>query len=155
MSKFICYGSLALSAVLVPFAGCCGGTSTVELVPVSGTVTVAGKLIEGVLVTLLGQSSAVSGEKRVIPSGQTDAQGKFTLHVSATEMGAPAGQYTVLFQKLTMPDGSPILEGQMAADVGAVNQILDGYSDPSTSPESVTIPAGGSDSLSFDLKAKR
>jgi len=151
MSKLNWFGSLALSAHVLVFAGCGGGTD-VELVPVAGTVSIAGEPAEGVTVTLLGESI---GEKRLIPSGRTDAEGKFDLRVSEMQSGSPVGEYTVLFQKLTLPDGSPIQEDQMAADVGAVNQINSIYSDPATSPESVTIPAGGNESLNFDLQPKR
>ncbi|TWU20701.1 hypothetical protein Pla52o_45800 [Novipirellula galeiformis] len=150
MPKFICLGSLTLAAFIVSFAGCSGGTD-VELVPVSGTVTVDGKPTEGITVTLFRQS----GEgKRLIPQGQTDAEGKFTTKVSPTESGAPVGQYAVLFERWTLPDGSPIPEGQTPADSGAVNQIPQRYTDPSTSPETVTIAADGADNLSFDLKLK-
>lgn len=151
MSKFTCLSTLVLTAFIVPFAGC--GGSTGELMPVSGTVTVAGKPVEGITVIFLGE--AVEGQKRVTPYGQTDAEGKFTIKISETETGAPAGTYTVLFQKLTMPDGSPIPEGESAADVGAVNQIPEVYSTPNNASEKVTVSAGGTDSLKFDLKGKR
>ncbi len=105
--------------------------------------------------TLLSQSTDENtGEKPVVPYGQTDSEGKFTLKVSGSELGAPAGEYIVLFQKLTLADGSPIPEGQTAADADAVNQLDDKYSRPG-SPVSVTIPAEGTDNLSFDLTAKR
>lgn len=151
MSKFICFSSLALAALIVPVAGCTGGSGA-ELVPVAGTVTVDGKPVEGITVTLLGDSS---GEKRIIPYGQTDAEGKFTVKVSDTEMGAPAGEYQVLFQKLRLADGSPIPEGESAADVGAVNQLPEVYSVPNNNSLTATIPVGGTDSLTFDLKPKR
>ncbi|TWU20695.1 hypothetical protein Pla52o_45740 [Novipirellula galeiformis] len=148
MSKFFCLGSLGLTAfIIVSFAGCSG--ETIGLVPVSGTVTIAGKPTEGITVTLFRHS----GEgKRLIPQGQTDAEGKFTVKVSQSVSGAPVGQYAVLFERWTLPDGSPVPEGQMPANVGAVNQLPQTYSDPGTSPESVTVPAGGTDNLSFDLK---
>ncbi|TWU20692.1 hypothetical protein Pla52o_45710 [Novipirellula galeiformis] len=150
MSKFFCLSSLALAAFTVALTGCSRGTD-VELVPVSGTVTVAGKPTEGITVTLLRQS----GEgKQHFPYGKSDAEGKFTLKVSETESGAPVGQYTALFERWTLPDGSPIPEGQTPADSGAVNQIPQRYTDPSTSPETVTIAADGADNLSFDLKLK-
>lgn len=120
--------------------------------PVSGEVTVAGKPVEGIIVSLSGQSN---GEKRLIPYGRTDAGGKYALQVSETEIGAPAGQYKVLFQRITLPDGSPIPEGKTAADVGAVNQLPDVYGDPTRSPESATIPDAGTTALNFDLSPKR
>lgn len=110
-----------------------------------------------ILPDVIGQRDVVSQSsegKQLFPSGQSDAEGKFTLQVPGAGSGAPVGEYTVLFEKWTLPDGSPIPEGQSPIDVGAVNQIPERYNDPSTSPESVTIPAGGTGSLSFDLKAK-
>lgn len=151
MSKFICFGALALAAFSVSLTGCSGKTGT-KLVPVSGTVTVDGKPAEGVAVTLWGQSR---GEGRSMPFAQSDSAGKLIFKVSPTESGAPVGQYTALFEKMTMPDGSSVPEGQAPADVGAVNQIPEIYNAPSTSPESVTIPEGGTGSLSFDLKTRR
>lgn len=150
MMKYICFGLLTLTAFLVPVAGCGDGTN-VALVPASGIVTVAGQPTEGITVTLLRKS----GEgKQHFPSGQTDTAGKFTLRVSPTQSGAPVGEYTVLFEKWTLPDGSPIPEDQSPIDSGAVNQIPERYNDPSTSPESVTIQEGGSENLSFDLAAR-
>lgn len=153
MSKFFFWGSLTMGVLLVSTNGCTGGTDA-TLVPASGVITVEGEPVESITVTLLSQSTENTGEKPLFPYGQTDAEGKFTLKLSEAEIGAPAGEYTVLFQKLTQPDGSPIPEGQMAADVGAVNQLPDRYNDPDTTTESVTIPAGGTDKLSFDLTAK-
>ena len=150
MSRFIYFGLLAIATLIVPFAGCGSG---VKLVPVSGTVTVAGEPVEGITVTFLPKNQ-IEGE-HMVPYGQTDAEGKFTVQVSPSQMGAPAGEYTVLFQKLRMPDGSMIPEDQSAADVGAVNQIPDMYMNPGPASETVTIPEGGSQNLTFDLKAKR
>ncbi|MFG0262426.1 MAG: hypothetical protein ACF788_08545 [Novipirellula sp. JB048] len=151
MSKFVYFSSLALATLVVSLTGCNG--SSVELVPVSGVVTVAGQPVEGITVTFIRPDRG-EGEERIFPYAQTDSSGNFTVKISESEMGAPTGQYSVLFQKLTMPDGSPIPEGEMAIDVGAVNQVPEIYSDPATSPETVTIPEGGTDNLSFDLKAK-
>lgn len=150
MTKFNSFGFLLLAVQTATLVGC-GSDSGVTLVPVSGEVTVAGKPVEGIVVSLSGNSD---GKKRVIPYGRTDAGGKYALQVSETDIGAPAGQYKVLFQKITLPDGSAIPEGKTAADVGAVNQLPDVYGDPGRSPESATIPETGTTTLNFDLSPK-
>ncbi len=60
-------------------------------------------------------------------TGTTDDSGEFTLKFRDGQEGIPAGDYVVMFSKLTQKDGSPIPEGQTAADVQAVDKIPERY----------------------------
>lgn len=128
----------------------CGGGSTerrVDLVPVSGKITLNGKPEAGVSVSFI-PDQAVGGNGAF---GTTDASGAYVLFYRTGQEGAIPGKYNVLFSKLTMPDGSPLPPDVMAADAGAIEQIPDRYRDMEKVAHFVEIsPTGGN--FDFDLK---
>jgi len=137
--------AIALCALVV--SGCGGVESEVEppLEPVTGTVTLDGEPAAGVAVTFApGEGTSGNGA-----SGMTDASGKFTLNYRTGSPGIPAGEYVALFSKLTQEDGSPIPEGQTAADVMARDQIPERYRSTDNRQMRASVPAGGK---SFDFK---
>ena len=92
---------LGLACLVVALAGCGGG---LERIPVSGTVTLDGKPVEGAAVVF---APAAGGPAA---SGTTDAQGKFQL-TTVNEPGAVPGEHVVTITKQTMhgitEDGMP------------------------------------------------
>lgn len=87
----------AVCAVLsVMVFGCGGGGSKMETVPVEGTVSVDGKLLEGPAVLQLTREPEEEGEPTV--TGVVSETGSFKLFTYGTREdpdGAPAGKYTV------------------------------------------------------------
>ena len=107
-------------------AGCSDGVEP-EVVPpleaVTGKVLIDGQPSAGVAVTFVPAENNTGNPC----SGSTDASGAFSLTHRSGAPGIPAGDYVVVFSKLTQPDGTPIPEGKTAADVMAVDQIHDDY----------------------------
>jgi len=76
----------------------CSGSSDVQ--PVSGTVTLDGAPLAGVMVRF----TPTSGEKRTTSLGKTDAQGHYELRYSSQQQGALIGTHMVQVVNL---DGQP------------------------------------------------
>jgi len=134
---------------LVPMLGCDKGP-VIDVVPASGTVMMDGKPLTGVTLTLVPQE----GVKGRGGYAVTAEDGSFQLQTSPELTGVPPGNYRVLFQKLTMPDGSPIPPDTAGAEAGLVNQLPPIYANPEQSPISATIPTPGGEALAFDLKSR-
>ncbi|TWT61744.1 carboxypeptidase regulatory-like domain-containing protein [Rubinisphaera italica] len=110
----------ALICLMVLTAAGCGGensSNTPELlIPVTGTVLLDGEPLGGTAVKFLpyGETKGKGG------FAITDAAGKFNAQDYSMAEGIEPGVYNVTFSKIAQPDGSPIPEGQSAADVGAL-----------------------------------
>jgi hypothetical protein len=132
--------------------GCSSGVQP-EVIPplesVSGKVTLDGQPAKGVSVTFF----PAENNKGNASTSTTDDDGHYTLTYRNGEEGIAVGDYVVLFSKLTQPDGSPIPEGQTAADVGAVDQIPESYRLLDNPVNMVSVPKGGK-TFDFDLKSK-
>jgi hypothetical protein len=149
LRRFVSSMALLTVGVLV---GCGSGVKpevVPPLHPVSGKVTLDGKPIDKVAVTFV----PAENNKGNGGSGSTDAEGRFNLKYRNGEDGIPAGDYIMVCTKLTMPDGSPIPEGQTAADVMAVDQIPERYRKVDNPRNAVSVPEGGKEFV-FDLKSK-
>ncbi len=81
---------------LLSFAGCGDG---ITLYPVSGTVTLDGKPVEGLMVAFAPEDSGFSG------AGRTDANGKYTI-TSTKGKGLPSGNYNVAISEVTVVENS-------------------------------------------------
>lgn len=147
-----CFVSLHCLLVVGVLVGCGSGVKPEvipPLHPVTGKVTLDGQPVEKVAVTFVpAENNTGNGA-----SGSTDAEGRFTLTYRTGDPGIPAGDYIVLCTKLTMPDGSPIPEGQTAADVMAVDQIPERYRRTDNPRNAVSVPEGGKN-FDLDLKSK-
>ena len=141
---------LAVAAV----AGCRSGRSTPEgLSPVSGTITLDGKPVEGAMVSFIPQKVA---DVMVNPAGVTDAQGKYELMADDVP-GALPGEYKVVISRLAMADGKAV---QISKDkppltlfaAGAKETLPKTYSEAMTTTLKATVPEGGA-TIDFPLKA--
>ncbi len=134
-----------LLPVLCIAAAGCGGSSepTPELVAVTGTVTFKSEPLAGASISFVPRD----GTQGTGAYGVTDDFGKYTLTHRTDASGIEPGTYTVAISKMAMPDGSPIPEGQDAADVGAIQMMPPKYSDPfsETNANIITVPASGGD----------
>lgn len=116
----------------------CGGND-VELVPVSGTVTLDGKPLEGATVTF----QPISDEREAPTSfGKTDEQGHFTLTTAGDETGAIVGKHLV---KITKSE-----EGDELDD--SVQKLEDPVpAEYRESGKEFTVPDGGTDAADFAM----
>ena len=131
------------SLMLLALAGCPARREEPKLVPVQGTVTMDGK-------PLAGASLMFGG----VAFGETDANGHYELS-RGEKRGVPAGEYTVVIEKWTEPDGSVYrsAEGVSPMEAGATQQIPARYSNPEQSELKKKVPDGGG-TIDFELKSK-
>ena len=128
----------------------CDSKPALDVVPASGTVFYDNQPIEGVTLTLVPQEG-VKGRGGYAVSA---ADGTFKFQASPEAEGVVPGKYLVLFQKYTMPDGSPIPPGTSAADANFSNELSEVYSQPDQSPIYTTISDAGENDLKFELTAR-
>ncbi len=127
---------LGLCAAVVLCAGCGGAGDQLALLPVKGTLTVAGKPIEGIKVVLEARDPQT---KAPMLYGMTDATGAFEIQTSLGQKGAPAGQYKVcLIPKAAEFDYSKASKGGPKLSVDVIPKNY----------QSIT-----STELSYDVKA--
>ena len=122
-------GFVLLAAFAV--AGC--GQSA-PLVPVTGTVKLDGKPVDGALVTF----RPASGGLNAVGTGTTNAQGEFTLRHVERGAGIPAGEYKVtLSTERSDREGAEIFPAK--------------YHNPEETILTASVPEGGK---SFDFTAQ-
>lgn len=143
---------LSMSVCLV--LGCSGKA----MLPVEGTITLDGKPLDGAAI------SFVPAEGGRPCSGQTDAQGHFTLASYVAGDGVPPGEYKVTVVKLDarrQAEAAPVEEG--AADqqqvMGNIEQAVKfltplKYSSPATTDLKVDVTSG-MEPVQIDLKSGR
>ena len=129
------FRALTLGGLLLA-AGC---SKESELMPVSGTVTLDGKPVSGMIVTFAPEGET-DGNGAL---GYVDEKGHFTLRDARGEPGAHAGQYRISFYPALKP-GMPVDDpaGVVAPPRGSgglPSIYLDGFK----SPVVATIPPGG------------
>ncbi len=139
--------SIAVTCAML--AGC-ETAGTVDTVPATGVVTLDGKPVAGVSMTLVPQEG-VKGRGGYAVTGE---DGSYSFQVAPETEGVPAGYYRVLLQKYAMPDGSPIPPGASAADAGIVNVLPPVYSNPEESQVWVTFPSPDGQGTPIDLKSR-
>lgn len=81
----------------------CGGNDGPQLIPVSGKVSIADGPLAGAGISLRADASKGNSTQH-IPSGITDAEGKYELTTGIAK-GAPAGWYQVV---VTPPTAAPV-----------------------------------------------
>ena len=127
----IVVASVSSLLLLVGLAGCGGevsGTPAQPLVPVTGTVTLKNQPLAGASVVFTPRG----GTPGTGAFGVTDAQGAYALTHKTDSPGVEPGEYVVLITKMAQKDGSPIPEGQSAADVEAIQIVPPAFSDPAS-----------------------
>lgn len=149
--RFALLSAVALAGTAT-LSGCGAGASYTPppVVPVAGMVTLDKKPADGIVLTFM----PLEDTKGQGGSAITSEEGTFECSDVNGESGCPAGKYVVLFQKIRTPDGSPLPEGVMAANVGARNVLPARYTRPDNMEFFVTIPPDGKTDFSFDLKSK-
>lgn len=118
----------------------------VDLVSVSGKVTVNSQPVSGATVTFI----AKSGPSRS-SIATTDSHGEYSMTTPPAGEGVLPGPYDVVISKLVLPDGSPIPADVPPMDVGAEEQLPDQYSSFANPSLSADVGVAGG-SFVFDLK---
>lgn len=145
--------STAITLAFVFSAGC-GSADPVpqieKVVPVSGTLTFAGKPLEGFQVTL------IPTDGRRAATGVTDASGQFTLGTNTIGDGAPAGQCKLAVvwvgpQVEEIPGQEEMIDNPSRLPKAPVT-IPSKYSNPDTSGLVEEIPDGGTEDLKIELR---
>jgi hypothetical protein len=137
--------------VLVGLGGCNDGVTQSETaIPVTGTITLDGKPLEGASVTFI-PLAADQGQGGV---GSTDAAGKYEVTHFRTGKGLEPGEYRVAISKLVMQDGSPIPAGtSSAAELATKNLLGPQFSDPNSTTLKASVASGGQP-IDFALKSQ-
>lgn len=144
--------------VLASVAGCGGGDEETPpvagVVPVSGTVLLDGKPLEGASVLFIPAPGGPVDRAPVGASGVTGADGKYALTCGPESPGALPGAYRVVVSKFVMPDGSvPATEEGMTTPpeqlriMGAKELVSWEHSDLLASTLVAEVPPSGGEIL--------
>lgn len=128
-----------LAVAVVCCAGC--GSSNPRTYPASGTVSFGSKPATGVVVTLI----PVDAQKLPLtsyPRGEVGTDGRFTLTTFASGDGAPAGDYKLTLRWPAELAGKSKSLAEAQGEGGDTDKLKSKYTDPKTSPWSVTIRPG-------------
>jgi hypothetical protein len=147
--------------------GCGGDSGHPKTYPVTGSVKLNGKPVEGAVVAF----QLAEGKANAI--GSTDAKGEYTLSTFVPADGAVAGQYRVAISKFSTPppdkaalqqgvvqsgdlpaDYAPPgeREGGAAGASGPKNLLPAKYANDQTSALRATVTESGPNKFDFDLK---
>jgi len=158
MNRLMMFGGLVATCVIV---GC--GSDAPSTVPVTGTVTLDGKAVEGATVNFL------SDESNIAASGKTDAQGKFSIRTfigSNVVDGAVVGTHKVSVAKTesaaqdAAPSDPEAMKKMMAemttnpAITSAVKEkalIPEKYNNPTMSNLTATVTDAGPNEVVLEL----
>jgi hypothetical protein len=131
---------VTLIVVIAALLNGCGSTNPATCA-VTGTVTYQGKPVEGARVMFMPNSGRPA-------SGQTDAQGRFTLRTYKDNDGAVVGENVVCISKMVPAPGDKTKDPMLGKMISLLPQC---YSTPVTSPLKVTVSAKGPNEFNFDL----
>jgi hypothetical protein len=144
-------GLLAIAGCLLLVAGC----SKPAPATLTGTVRIDGKTVTGCKVIVYPDVSEVNPDKHGYGFGITDSEGKYKVQHPNGTPGIIPGRYKVAFIYWVDQKGRPVpADAKPSEFPGGVKNVLPPeYESPSTTPESIEVPAGGT-TRDFDLKSK-
>lgn len=126
----------------------CSSSDELKVVPVTGTVTKAGKALKDIRVTL-----AVADASKPAPMqiGITDAEGKFEIQTSAGQKGAVPGRYKVVFTDGGAPsmDYSNMGKKGPQANTEVIPKL---YQSATTTPITVTVEESTGAVITAEIK---
>jgi len=134
-----CRGGVCALVVIPLVLASCGGpnnpqpTNTKKTIPVRGEVFVDGQPGNGVKVHLIPKGGGDTGNPTT-SVGDAGEDGKFQIRTYGGSDGAPAGEYTLTFERFE-PGIHIRLGGKASPDLFGAK-----YADPKTSKHSVTVP---------------
>jgi hypothetical protein len=147
------FGGIGICCLLL--AGL-SGCSTVEagpeedLVSVSGSVTLDGTPVEGIMVSFIPTGKGSTAHHG---SAVTDSDGRFEMLNYQRKEGMPPGAYIVVFSRWALPDGSAPPDDVPPATSGAVQAIPPIWCDPAKSGKhnTVNVPVDGKTDFDFTI----
>jgi hypothetical protein len=147
-----------LALISVSVAGCNSASGTNwDVVPVSGTVTLDGQPLADAQVSLIPETRQ---DGYPGAAAKTDSAGKFTL-ISGNQQGAMPGKYKVIVSKLTMKDGSPLVDQGEGMDVDQLiaqgltrEAVPPQYSDPSQTTLAMDVVSGKAEGYDIQMTSK-
>ncbi|RLS56933.1 MAG: hypothetical protein DWH91_05580 [Planctomycetota bacterium] len=128
--------------------GCGGAADQLSVVPVTGTVTKAGKGLKDVRVTLAPADPATKAPLMV---GLSDAEGKFEIQTSAGQKGAVPGRYKVVLTD----GGAPTMDYSNMGKKGpqANTQVIPKeYQSATSTPITVTVEEKTGATITAEVK---
>lgn len=142
---------IALAFMMVAVIGCGGGSSEplVDVVAVSGKVTLNGEPLSGAGITFIPQGAGTGRPCY----GATGDDGAYVLKTQDGREGCPVGKCKVIISKYAMEDGTPVGDDPEAGALG-MEHLPPQYSSAEKTKLSADVPAGGK-SFDFDLEAKK
>lgn len=147
----VCLLAFAFSVIAV--IGCGGGGSKedlVDVVPVSGKVTLNGEPLKRASVTFMPE-----GVGKGSPCyGVTGDDGTYTLKTLDGRDGCPTGPSKVVISKYAKADGSPLGDDPGDAAAEGVEHLPPQYSSGDHTQLTADVPEGG-DTFDFDLEDKK
>lgn len=134
--------------------GCGDAEIALPTVPVTGRITLDSAPLQGAQVVFIPLDA---GGGSLSAAGSTNENGEYTLS-AATYEGVVPGQYKVLVEHYTMPDGSPVqvdtaIGGlEQMKMLGQVRQVLPAaYTSPEATTLAVLVTAEKSQGYDFQL----
>jgi hypothetical protein len=144
MSMLVRIAGIISVAIL---AGC--SSSGPALTPVSGTVTLDNKALEGAMVRFLPQGDA-QGQGG---AGKTDASGKYEITAQRlNRKGVQPGEYKVIISRLVAPDGTLLPADAKPIETAAKQSVPEPYTRQNLTPLKVTV---GAEAVTFDIPLKK
>jgi hypothetical protein len=131
------------------FTAGCRAANRARVHPVQGTVLVGGKPAAKALVTFHSESGAKTDV--VLPVGEVDEHGNFTLTSYRAGDGAPEGEYRVAVVLFRAVPPRRSAEGD---DLPPRNLLPEIYSRADSTPLRATVKHGRNNLEPFELKAK-
>ncbi|MCX7427155.1 MAG: hypothetical protein NTW96_16205 [Planctomycetia bacterium] len=135
----------AVAGAAAAIVGC--GPDRPKMTPVTGTVTLSGKPLEGVAVMFVSKGGRPA-------HGTTDASGRFTLGTFEASDGALVGENTVVFSKVVPvhPGASAGEPANAHSPAAATRETLPPVcTSIMDSPFVATVAAGEENDFTFDL----
>lgn len=151
------YWRFGLGLILAVSVVGCGSEPPEALVPVSGSVLVNGKPLDGIVVTFIPELTKNSRGG----AGTTLSDGTFTVTDMTQNLpGLAPGKYTVAYSRMRLPDGSAPPESKEGepANPGMIKvETLPAHfqsPDPRDPANFVEIPSAGTSTLQLMIRAK-
>jgi hypothetical protein len=137
---------------MIAAAGC--GAGDPKLVPVTGTVTMDGKPVEGVRVYFWPKEIKPKMSVNTFAIGFSDKEGKYSLRGTNGD-GVGAGEYKVTFARPMTPAGkAPDKPNAKPEEVGAKETLPDELTKLQLTRHSATVSEKDHD-FTFDLSPKK
>ena len=139
-----------LLALLLSAVGC--GDSKFKFAPVEGRVTLDGQPVASARVTFMPQTSRTDGEAGPYSTGETDADGRYSLSTTdeTSRNGAVVGSHRVIIPPRRAHLDPSKLDTEI---IDAPETIPTNYTHYRRTPLTMDVPANGTSAADFSLES--